>query len=213
MRGFVNDNLSGAVPHSRLLHASRLIALEKPNRGIRPIAIGEFILRFVSICALSTAGNIGDKLAPLQIGVGISGCAEIPGHTLRPDFLDSEVVTVQVDLQNAFNLTDRTAVAHAVAGELPGLSPYVMRSYQHRSPLVVRREDGTQEVLWSETGVRQGDPMGPLLFAVAYQPTLHEAQERAAEAAVTGHAQKRRATTTHICKGVRMQSSQEQRTS
>ena len=67
----------------------------------------------MSICALSTAGNIGDILAPLQIGVGISGGAEIPGHALRLDILDPEVVTVQVDLQNAFNLSDRTAIAHA----------------------------------------------------------------------------------------------------
>ena len=185
LRGFVNDNLSGAVPHSHMLHASRLIALEKPNGGIRPIDIGECILRFVSICALSTAGNIGDVLASLQIGVGISGGAEIPGHALRLDILDPEVVTVQVDLQNAFNLSDRTAIAHAVAGKLPGQLPYVMRSYQKRSPLVVRREDGTHEVLCRETGVRQGNLMGPLLFALAYQPTLHEAKERAAEVAVT----------------------------
>ena len=100
---------------------------------------------FVSICALSTAGNIGDILTPLQIGVGISGGAEIPGHELRQDFLDPEIVTV--DLQNTFNLSDRTAIAYAVAGKLPGLLPYVMMSYQQRSPLVVRREDGTREVL------------------------------------------------------------------
>ena len=85
----------------------------------------------MSICALSTAGNIGDILTPLQIGVGISGGAEIPGHALRQDFLDPEIVTV--DLQNTFNLSDRTAIAYAVAGKLPGLLPYVMRSYQHRS--------------------------------------------------------------------------------
>ena len=146
MRGFVND-LSGAVPHSHLLHASRLIALEKPNGGIRPIAIGECILRFVSMCALSATGNIGDTMAPFQIGVGISGGAEIPGHALHADFLDREVVTVPVGLQNAFNRSDRTAIVHAVADKLPGLLPYVMMSYQQRSPLVVRREDGTHEVL------------------------------------------------------------------
>ena len=108
--------------------------------------------------------------------------AAIPGHALDP-----EVVTVQVYLQNEFNLSDRAANTHAAADELPGLLLHVMMLYQQRSPLVVRREDGTHEVQRSETGVRQGDPMGPLLFALAYayQTTLHEAQERAAEAAVT----------------------------
>ena len=44
LRGFINGNLACAVPHPHLLHTSRLIALEKPNGGIRPIAIGECIL-------------------------------------------------------------------------------------------------------------------------------------------------------------------------
>ena len=58
-------------------------------------------------------------------------------------------------------------------------------AYQQRSPLVIRQADGSHEVLWSEAGVRQGDPMGPLLFALTYQPTLHAAQEHAADAIVT----------------------------
>ena len=73
MRGFVNDLLSGDIPHCHLLLASRLIALEKPQGGVRPIAIGEAFLHLSSICALSTAQNAADLLAPLKIGVGISG--------------------------------------------------------------------------------------------------------------------------------------------
>ena len=75
MRGFVNDILSGAIPHSDLLLASRLIALEKPHGGVRPIAIGEAFLRVASICALSTVQTAADLLAPLQVGVGIPGGA------------------------------------------------------------------------------------------------------------------------------------------
>ena len=126
-----------------------------------------------------------DLLAPLQVGVGIPGGAEIPCHALTPDFLHPDVVTVQVDLQNAFNLCDRSAITQAVSEHLPGLLPYVQMSYQRRSPLVTRRGDGTMEVLWSATSVRQGDPLGPLLFALTYQPTLSAAQESAADALVT----------------------------
>ena len=185
MRGFVNDLLSGDIPHCHLLLASRLIALEKPQGGVRPIAIGEAFLRLSSICALLTSQNAADLLAPLQIGVGISGGAEIPGHSLRPDFCNSDVVTVQVDLQNAFNLANRDDLVHAVADKLPSLLPYVLMAYQRRSPLVIQPADGSHDVLWSETGIRQGDPMGPLLFALAYQPTLHGVQKHAADAIVT----------------------------
>ena len=58
-------------------------------------------------------------------------------------------------------------------------------SYQRRSPLVTCRGDSTTEVLWSANGVRLGDPLGPLLFAFTYQPTLSAAQESAADALVT----------------------------
>ena len=185
MRGFVNDLLSGDIPHCHLLLASRLIALEKPQGGVRPIAIGETFLRLSSIYALLTAQNAADLLAPLQIGVGISGGAEIPGHSSRPDFCNPDVVTAQVDLQNAFNLAHRNDMVHAVADKLPSLLPYVLMAYQQRSPLVIQQADGSHEVLWSEAGVRQGDPMGPLLFALTYQPTLHAAQEHAADAIFT----------------------------
>ena len=107
MRGIVTDLLSGDIPHCHLLLASRLIARQKPHGGVRPIAIGEAFLRLSSSCALSTAQKAADLLAPLQIGVGTSGGSEIPGPSLRPDFCNPDVVTVQVDLQNAFNLTNR----------------------------------------------------------------------------------------------------------
>ena len=59
-------------------------------------------------------------------------------------------------------LSDCTAIAHAVADKLLRLLPYVVMSYQQRSPLDGRREDGSHEVQWSEEGVWQGNPMGLL---------------------------------------------------
>ena len=144
-----------------LLHASRLIALENPQGGVRPIAFREAFLR------LSSSG------------------AEIPGHSLRLDVCNPDVRTVKVDLQNALNLANRDDMVHAVADKLPSLLPYVLMVYQQWSTLVIQRADTSHDMLWSEAGVRQGDPMGPLLFALTYQPPLHAAQEHAADAIVT----------------------------
>ena len=67
-----------------------------------------------------------------------------------------------------FNLANRDDMLHAFADKLPSLLPYVLMAYQQRSPLVTQRVDGSHEVLWSEAGVSQGDPVGPLLFALTY---------------------------------------------
>ena len=76
-------------------------------------------------CQLCRPPQRSDQLSRLQIGVVIPGFAEIPGHALRPDCLNPDVVTVQVDLQNAFNLCDRSAMTQAVSEHLHGLLPHV----------------------------------------------------------------------------------------
>ena len=65
--GFVNDLLSGDIPHCHLLLACRVNALEKPRGRVWLNPIGEAVLRLSSICALSSAQNAADLLAPLQI--------------------------------------------------------------------------------------------------------------------------------------------------
>ena len=61
----MNDLLSGDIPHCHLLLASRVFALKKPQGEVWSIGIGEAFLRLSSICALSTAHNAADLLAPL----------------------------------------------------------------------------------------------------------------------------------------------------
>ena len=62
--------------------ASSLLALKKPTDGLRPIPIPETRLRVASLCAQAAVPGAGAKLAPLQVGVGVSGGAEIVGHCL-----------------------------------------------------------------------------------------------------------------------------------
>ena len=75
------------------LSASRIIALEKPNKDIRPIAIGDTLARLASKCicearqaALAkyfTSTSSGDGSVPLQLGVGTPGGTEIAVHSAR----------------------------------------------------------------------------------------------------------------------------------
>ena len=188
----VNDILSGDIPHCHLLLASRLIAQEKPQGGVRPIAIGEVFLCLSSICDLSTAQSAADLLLPPQYRRGyLRGCRDSRALT-EADFCNAaDVVTVQVTCRahstwlNVWRIRDD--MVHAVTEKLPSLLQYVLMAYQQRSPLMIQRVEGAHAVLWSEAGVRQGEPIGPLLFALKYQPTLHAAQEHAADAIATAH--------------------------
>ena len=63
---------------------SRLIALSKPDDGIRPIAIGEAWFRLLSrAVAFQLARSAAPNLLPLQCGIGVEGGAEIVCHLFR----------------------------------------------------------------------------------------------------------------------------------
>ena len=169
--------------------ASRLVCLGKPDGGIRPIAIGETFYRLMArIAAHSASRRSGESLAPFQYGVGISGGAEIITHTMRmvESFLtardsgqhhfESEdasdpTCALLVDYRNAFNELKRGAIFEGVCELCPYLLKVFRWGYGGKSPLYLG--NGTV-VCHSGTGVRQGDPLGPLFFAVGIQSMVQQ---------------------------------------
>jgi hypothetical protein len=197
---FVNAMLSGELPHCPNLLASRLIALDK-TRGagaadgslsLRPIAIGEVWVRLAGLCALQAGAHPGASLAPLQLGVGVKGGAQIMGHALRAGTEAAGIVTLQVDIRNAFNTVSRTAMLAQIAERQPRLLPFARWAYSQSSQLYADplSEDlqGQGLVLESQAGVRQGDPCGPLFFALALQPVLEATLAAEADADLLAYA-------------------------
>ena len=156
------------------LNGAALIALPKPSGDLRPIAVGEVLRRLVSKCMLDSCSDEAKaRLEPLQVGVGTRQGAEATVHVARQWMDrhngDPHRVLVKLDMENAFNTMDREAMLLAVRSAFPQLAPWVDFSYGARTGLWL---DGRR--LDSCRGVRQGDPLGPLLFALALQLAIEK---------------------------------------
>ena len=80
---------------------------------------------------------------------------------------NSNVGILQIDISNAFNTIRRETILNSVYSEFPQISRWAQWSLCHAGALLV--EDTT---LKSTTGVQQGDPMGPFLFAAGLQSVI-----------------------------------------
>ena len=94
-----------------------------------------------------------------------------PGDEIEPE------AGLSVDVRNAFNTIDRAHVLRTffACPSLAMANRLLHWSYSEPAPLWLRRRDGTlQGGVSSAQGVRQGDPLGSVAFAVAFHPILLE---------------------------------------
>ena len=165
----------GNAPGARYLLSSNLIPIRKPGTNkLRPIAVGELFYRVVARCIVRNGRTQGD-LDINQFGVGSIGGVE-PIIWKIQDIIDDcnqQGAVICLDLANAFNSIDRKHLAKAVADLNPKLQLAIGWAYGSQSPLYCRTAAGRIEHRPdSRQGVRQGDPLGPLLFSYAYRSRM-----------------------------------------
>ncbi|KAD3640116.1 hypothetical protein E3N88_29339 [Mikania micrantha] len=122
--------------------------------------------RLVSKAAMRGVGKeMAKYLGDFQFGVGVPSGAEAVLHSanrfLNEFHSDGFLAMLTVDFTNAFNLVSRTALLHEVRTRCPSSSLWVDFLYGQPARLYVGNTH-----MWSTTGVQQGDPLGPLLFAL-----------------------------------------------
>ncbi|CAI7898726.1 unnamed protein product [Closterium sp. NIES-54] len=84
----------------------------------------------------------------------------------------SDATILQADLSNAFNSISREAIVAGLRGNtLEGILPLFHSSYGASSELFLDAGFNSPPIS-SITGVHQGDPLGPLLFAAGIHPSL-----------------------------------------
>lgn len=155
----INDKVNELI--CPVFFGATLTALKKKN-GIRPIAVGNTLRRLAAkIQGIRIKPELSEKLNPIQLGFGTPGEAEAAVHATRK-FLEAQSpkILVKLDFKNAFNTINRNLVLHSVKEELPLALNYVKQCYEKPYFLVFN-----DEIILSENGVQQGDPMAPHYFA------------------------------------------------
>ena len=141
-----------------------LIASIKKNGGVRPIAVGEVLRRLVFLWQLFPLISYLPSNWVLVFLVAIIHAVNL--H-LSGKASSSVKPTLLIDFSNAFNSIDRSFMFSSIHQRLPSLSAWFESCYGSAPFLYYRNRS-----LASCSGVQQGDPLGPLGFALALQPVL-----------------------------------------
>ena len=120
LKDIINGNMSDRS--RQLLLASRLVALNKPRGGYRPITVGELFYRLAGIIVVrKIVKAAATLLAPHQYGVGVSGGAERILQTL------CNIPSLTAPLHWLYSrLTSRMLSTHVI-----GLACYVSYTPHH----------------------------------------------------------------------------------
>ncbi|XP_065315298.1 uncharacterized protein LOC135924175 [Gordionus sp. m RMFG-2023] len=158
-----NRILHGDVPifAQPIMFGAKLIALTKPNKDLRPIAIGTLFRRLVSkLISARINEKVSTILTSTQLGVDVKGGCESAAHITRI-FLQNNPQNkhlIKIDFYNAYNTIKRSVFLKSFINSFPCYSSYILSCYANPSIL----QYGEYRLSSSE-GIQQNDPLGCLL--------------------------------------------------
>ena len=165
-------NLPEAV--AAALALSKLTALRKPGGGVRPIAAPSLLRRLAGRLLVSTRKKeLAEALGRRQFAVGTAAGTEVLGHSVRAlTEEDPDLVLLCLDAKNAYGTTDRAACLDALGRVAPELLACAELFCRRTSQYLFWDGAGQCHRLRATSGVDQGDPLAPLLFACGLAPCL-----------------------------------------
>ena len=159
LTALVNRLLNADVPDNtrKLLFSANLTALRNKDGGIIPIAVGNvFRCLHSKVGCAAVTPSLARQLSPTQIGIGVHGACEAAVYTIRRHVINHNEnrLIVKLNLKNAFNSVRRDHLLRiARLAHLANSSPSTVLASGHP--------------ICSAIGIEQGDPLGPVLLAMA----------------------------------------------
>ncbi|KAL0239353.1 hypothetical protein GEMRC1_009461 [Eukaryota sp. GEM-RC1] len=147
------------------LTASRLIAINKSGGGVRPITVGESVMRLhVILCFRRVKSQSIQFFRPFQYAIGIPDgttcatlCSDMIFNQSEHNFL------LNVDYKNAFNSIIRSSIFYELEQHVSPLLPFFKLMYGSPSDHIVK-------VISTTRGVKEGDPLGSFSFVWLFNP-------------------------------------------
>jgi hypothetical protein len=134
----------------------------------------ETIRRLVGKCfCLAVKEDISKAFSGQNYGVGCKGGVEVVAHSLRDalnEHKGSRLGLLKIDFKNAFNMVSRGHFMKMASEMFPAMSAWTQWCYGSPTMLLYDHE----HKIMSESGVQQGDPLGPLYFCCGLNPLVNE---------------------------------------
>lgn len=164
----INGKIKGRAREALL--CSVLIGLEKPGGGTRPIAMGEMFYKLAATYALRTVGETArEVLGPTQFALAPGG-SEAAVLYLRTALTEHPTWTVMAcDIRNAFNSRSRSDILKTLYQQkgLSAIWKLADWAYGKPSDLLLIEKGKLKGTIPSTQGVKQGDTLSSLLFALS----------------------------------------------
>ena len=174
-RDVINGDLAENI--RQRLTRCRIIALAKPQNGIRPVAMGDTILKICGTILLMRHSNTVEKFfQPVQRGILQRNACESIVHQLLDEH-DAGYTILTVDFKNAYNTPHRTAIAQALLQQPSIFKPFMRMfhlEYGKPSDLLFFANNSLHSVIECSCGVRQGSALSSLYFCALLQGPLKE---------------------------------------
>ena len=157
-----------------ILRTTILLAILKPNGGVRPLSLADVLRRIVAK-AVAIAHKYQWKRAVgiYQYGIATAAGVEAVQTGVKLHLqTNQESAAVLFDGVNAFNSCDRQMFLNELYAHFPAISSFIEQWYVGESPLWFFMQDGSIQTILSSEGSQQGDPDGSFLYCLGAAPCL-----------------------------------------